>query len=196
MLFNSLIFALFLPCALLIYWSLAKSFRAQNLFLFLASYLFYGWWDWRYLFLIAGCSAANFVAAQLIAHSPSQLLRKYYLAFCCLLCLCVLCAFKYYNFFVESFSALFRVVGIEWHPLMLQMMLPVGISFFTFQALSYTFDVYFKKMQPTRNVVEFSRLLPFSLSWLRGRLSVRAIYCLNFNVHVGLIPRWRLMVSA
>jgi D-alanyl-lipoteichoic acid acyltransferase DltB (MBOAT superfamily) len=73
----------------------------------------------------------------------------------------VLCAFKYYNFFVESFSALFRVVGIEWHPLMLQMMLPVGISFFTFQALSYTFDVYFKKMQPTRNVVEFFTFIAF-----------------------------------
>ena len=161
MLFNSLVFAIFLPCALSIYWLLAKSFRAQNLFLLIASYLFYGWWDWRYLFLIAGCSGVNFIAALLIHRTTSPLLRKCSLAFCCLLCLCVLCIFKYYNFFIESFSALFQLVGIEWHPLLLKIMLPVGISFFTFQALSYTFDVYFNKLKPTRNAIEFFAFISF-----------------------------------
>ena len=161
MLFNSLIFAVFLPCTLAVYWLLARSFRTQNLFLLIASYLFYGWWDWRYLFLMAGCSGVNFIAAQLIENSPSQVLRKCYLAFCCALCICILCIFKYYNFFVESFSALFQVIGITWHPLMLQIMLPVGISFFTFQALSYTFDVYFKKMKPTRDIVAFFTFIAF-----------------------------------
>lgn len=161
MLFNSLTFAVFLPVVLGVYWLLHRSLRWQNRWLLAVSYLFYGWWDWRYLFLIAGCSAVNFVAGWVIGETEKKWLRRTMLTLCCVVCLGVLGLFKYYNFFVESFAALFASVGIEWHPLVLNLMLPVGISFFTFQALSYTIDIALGKLKPTHSVVDFFVFISF-----------------------------------
>ncbi len=161
MLFNSVAFAFFLPITLLIYWCLWRSVRWQNRWLLAISYLFYGWWDWRYLFLIAGCSCVNFLAGWGIAESRNRWVRRGLLTLCCTLCLAVLMVFKYYNFFIESFAAFFLLFGIEWHPLVLNIMLPVGISFFTFQALSYTIDVFLGHLRPTKNIVDFFTFISF-----------------------------------
>mgnify|MGYP000778315820 FL=1 len=141
MLFNSLAFALFLPVVFGLYWAL-RSRVWRNRLLLVASYLFYGWWDWRFLFLIAACSAVNFVAGRVIAASRRVWLRRLALAGCCVVCLGALGVFKYLGFFVESFQALLALVGVRTSPLTLRLMLPVGISFFTFQALSYTCLLY------------------------------------------------------
>ena len=97
MLFNSLIFAMFLPAVFAGYWLMQKNFKAQNLWLLVASYVFYGWWDWRYLFLIAACSTVNFWAGRLIYDSNSKMLRRGLLSLCCLVCLGALGIFKYFH---------------------------------------------------------------------------------------------------
>ncbi|MBQ9693279.1 MAG: MBOAT family protein [Kiritimatiellae bacterium] len=160
MLFNSLAFAIFLPLTLGIYWVLRKR-SWQNFFLLVVSYIFYGWWDWRYLFLIAGCSLVNYLAGIIIGGSQNIWLRRVMLTLSCLVCLGALCLFKYFNFFLESFASLFALVGIYWSPIVLNIMLPVGISFFTFQALSYTIDVMLGKLKPTRNIVDFFVFISF-----------------------------------
>ncbi len=161
MLFNSLGFALFLPIVLGIYWGLHFSHRWQNGWLLAMSYLFYGWWDWRYLFLIGGYSLVNFGVGWGLSVVERRWLRRVLLTLCCGVCLGVLGLFKYYDFFISSFAALMGAVGLNWHPLLLRLALPVGISFFTFQAMSYTLDVYFGKLKPTRNVVDFLVFISF-----------------------------------
>lgn len=160
MLFNSLAFALFLPIVFGLYWAL-RSRVWQNRLLLAASYLFYGWWDWRFLFLIAACSLANFAAGWAIAATQRVWLRRMALAVCCVTCLGALGVFKYLGFFVESFQALLAVVGVKTSPVTLRLMLPVGISFFTFQALSYTVDVYRGRLRPTRSWVDFFVFISF-----------------------------------
>jgi D-alanyl-lipoteichoic acid acyltransferase DltB (MBOAT superfamily) len=155
MLFNSLSFAAFLAIVFVGYWAIGSQRRAQNILLLVASYIFYGWWDWRYLFLIAGCSAVNFVAGRIIYDSNSKLIRRSSLVVSCLVCVGALCYFKYFNFFIDSFASMIGVFGISWNPLVLNVMLPVGISFFTFQALSYTIDIMLGKLKPTKDWVEF-----------------------------------------
>lgn len=161
MLFNSLTFAVFLLVTFVGYWVLGGRGRWQNLFLLVSSYVFYGWWDWRYLFLIAGCSAVNFTAGWIIYESKSRFVRRMALVACCVVCIGALCYFKYFNFFAESFAALLSFAGIKWNPIVLNVMLPVGISFFTFQALSYTIDIMLGKLKPTRDWVEFFVFISF-----------------------------------
>ncbi len=160
MLFNSLAFAIFLPITLGIYW-LLKKYTWQNAFLLLVSYLFYGWWDWRYLFLIAGCSLINYIAGIVISKNDTRWIRNTMLTLCCIVCLGALCLFKYFNFFIESFVSLFALFGINWSPIVLNIMLPVGISFFTFQALSYIIDVALGKLKPIYNIVDFFVFISF-----------------------------------
>lgn len=161
MLFNSLSFALFLPIAFAFYWALGKSTRWQNRMLLVASYVFYGWWDWRFLFLIASCSLVNFLAGRYIHKSQRIVARRLWLAGACVVSLGALGVFKYYDFFVESFSQLLSTVGINWSPLVLNLALPVGISFFTFQALSYTIDISLGKLKPTNDWIEFFTFIAF-----------------------------------
>ena len=161
MLFNSLSFLIFLPIVLCTYWALSASVKWQNRWLLVASYFFYGWWDWRYLFLIAGCSLINFYSGLVIGTTTRRWLKVALLSCCCIVSLGVLGLFKYYNFFIESFASLCSCFGIHWSPLILQIALPVGISFFTFQAMSYTFDVFYGKLKPTRSVVDFLAFISF-----------------------------------
>lgn len=161
MLFNSFDFLLFVAIVFSAYWLAAKSIRIQNLIILLSSYVFYGWWNWRFLFLIAGCSGVNFVGALLIEKAKHRLSRRIILGTCCALSLGIVCIYKYYNFFAENLTALMNMIGLHPDFVTLHLVLPIGISFFTFQALSYTIDVSFGKMRATRNMVDFFAFISF-----------------------------------
>ena len=156
MLFNSLDFAVFLPITFAVYWLLGHRVRWQNGFVVAASYLFYGWWDWRFLLLIAFTTLCSYASG--IAMQRGQR-RKLFMWANIILNLLILCIFKYYNFFAQSFADLFldgRADG-----LLLNLVLPVGISFYTFQALSYSIDVYRGNIRPTRDIVAFFAYVSF-----------------------------------
>lgn len=165
MLFNSIEFALFLPIVFLLYWAIGYAhindtlkLRLQNAFVVIASYVFYGWWDWRFLLLIAFTSFCSWGSGLLIAKSQTPKTAKAWTAANIALNLAILAVFKYYNFFVREFGQLF---GISTDSLLLRIILPVGISFYTFQALSYSIDVYRKKIEPTRDIVAFFAYVAF-----------------------------------
>lgn len=164
MLFNSLDFAIFLPIVYLLYWFVFnKSIKLRNFFLLTVSYIFYGFWDWRFLSLILISSFMDYFLALEIHKTPdsNQKKRKYLLVLSLILNLGFLGFFKYYNFFVESFINTFALFGKEFNYSPLNIILPVGISFYTFQSLSYTLDVYLKKMEPTRKVINFLAFVSF-----------------------------------
>lgn len=162
MLFNSFEFAIFLPIVFLIYWfALKKHLKAQNLFIVAVSYLFYGWWDWRFLLLIAFTSVCSYLSGTLIDKYRDHRRSKAIAAINIVLNLAILCLFKYFNFFSENLAQLFRLFGTELDWVTLDILLPVGISFYTFQALSYTIDVYKKKIEPTHDAVSFFAYVSF-----------------------------------
>ena len=142
MLFNSIEFAVFLPIVFFLYWFVfSKNLKLQNLFVVVASYVFYGWWDWRFLFLIAFTSFCSWGSGLLIERYKYERKKaKLVSIFNIVLNLLILGVFKYYDFFVTSFADLF--LGGKTDGLLLNIILPVGISFYTFQALSYSIDVY------------------------------------------------------
>lgn len=155
MLFNSIEFIIFLPLVFGIYWLLRKSLRWQNMFVVAASYLFYGWWDWRFLLLIAFTTLCSYVSGRLQERTP----RKWIMWANIILNLLILGLFKYYDFFAQSFADTF----LRGHSdrLLLHLILPVGISFYTFQALSYSIDVYRRKLAPTRDIIAFFAYVSF-----------------------------------
>lgn len=162
MLFNSFEFLVFLPIVFLLYWLVFKSLRWQNLFVVAASYLFYGWWDWCFLILIAITTFCSFASGVWLEKCEGQRVRqKWISASNILLNLVILCIFKYYNFFGENLAELFSAFGMQLDWVTLDILLPVGISFYTFQALSYTIDVYQHKIKPTRDVVAFFAFISF-----------------------------------
>ncbi len=162
MLFNSIEFLVFLPIVFLLYWFVFRPRRWQNLLVVAASYVFYGWWDWRFLLLIALTSACSYGSGLLIEHCAGRRKRQRAVsASNIVLNLGILGAFKYYNFFVENLDALFA--GMGWHLdwVTMQVILPVGISFYTFQALSYTIDVYRGAIRATHDPIEFFAYISF-----------------------------------
>lgn len=162
MLFNSLDFAIFLPVVLLVYWCFHRNLRFQNYILLVSSYVFYAWWDYRFLFLILGSTLIDFIIAIHIVKFQNKLLaRKTLLVSSLIVNLGALGFFKYYHFFVENFVAAFTLFGLQFSPSSLDIILPVGISFYTFQTLSYTIDVYHNKLQPTYNFVNFANYVSF-----------------------------------
>ncbi len=185
MLFNSLEFAFFLPIVFLLYWFLMPSdpngpryslfhywhvseqtaLNIQNAFVLVASYVFYGWWDWRFLLLIAFTSFCSWGSGLLIGKSASsgqsvdgRKKAKFWMIANIVLNLGILAVFKYYDFFVSEFGQLF---GINTDSLLLRIILPVGISFYTFQALSYSIDVYRGKIEPTKDIIAFFAFISF-----------------------------------
>ena len=159
MLFNSIDFAYFLPIVLLLFWLLSKNLKAQNLVLLLASYVFYGWWDWRFLSLIALSSFADYIIG--IQLHKAQTNRKYWLVLSLVINLGMLAFFKYADFFAQSFSDAFSLFGQHIEVSRLNIILPVGISFYTFQTLSYTLDIYKRKLEPTKSLVSFLAFVSF-----------------------------------
>ena len=162
MLFNSPEFLLFLPLVFAGYWLLGARLRLQNLFVVVASYVFYGWWDWRFLALIVFTSAWSWAFGLLEANAaPRSAASKARLALSCVINLGILGAFKYYDFFLGQAVELLRACGFEPHVAFLRVALPVGVSFYTFQALSYTIDVYRRQIDPTRDPIAFFAFISF-----------------------------------
>ena len=166
MLFNSIQFAVFLPLVFLLYWFVFDRFirgsrcqlTLQNAFVVAASYVFYGWWDWRFLVLIAFTSLCSWGSGLLIGKADSKKKAKTWMWLNVVLNLGILALFKYYDFFVIEFAQLFR---ISTEGLLLRVILPVGISFYTFQALSYSIDVYRGIIEPTKDIVAFFAFISF-----------------------------------
>jgi D-alanyl-lipoteichoic acid acyltransferase DltB (MBOAT superfamily) len=162
MLFNSLDFAIFLPIVFLLYWFVAqKNLKLQNALIVLASYVFYGWWDWRFLSLIIFSTVVDYLVGQKLRVEEKQCKRKVLLWTSILVNLGFLGFFKYYNFFLENFVDAFSLFGMQINANSLNIILPVGISFYTFQTLSYTIDVYKKKLEPTKDFIAFSAFVCF-----------------------------------
>lgn len=161
MLFNSIDFAVFFPIFFAIYWIVAKKLTVRNAFLLGSSYLFYGWWDWRFLFLILFSSIVDFTIGQKIYNATKKRTRKNYLLVSLLINLGLLGYFKYSNFFIDSFINSFRFFGAEMDSYALHIILPVGISFYTFQTLSYTIDIYRNKLKPTKDWLSFFTFVAF-----------------------------------
>lgn len=168
--FNSFEFLIFLPIVFLLYWYIfQKNLKIQNLFLVIVSYIFYGWWDWHFLYLIALTSFLSWLSGIVILKirqsGKEEALKQNWCKgitfFNIALNLAILGVFKYYNFFVDSFIRLFSDFGIHLEAPSLQLILPVGISFYTFQALSYTIDVYKKTLNPTRDIMAFFAYISF-----------------------------------
>lgn len=166
MLFNSIQFAVFLPIVFLLYWFVFDRFiskskhqlRLQNIFIVVSSYVFYGWWDWRFLLLIAFTSFCSWGSGLLIRKAQTKKRAKNWMWFNIILNLGILALFKYYDFFVIEFAQLFH---LSTEGLLIKVILPVGISFYTFQALSYSIDIYRGKIEPTKDIVAFFAFISF-----------------------------------
>jgi alginate O-acetyltransferase complex protein AlgI len=162
MLFNSIDFFIFLPIVFVLYWFVVfKNLRLQNLMVLVASYIFYGWWDWRFLSLIVFSTILDYSIGMALTKTNRAHKRKLLLFLSIVVNLGFLGFFKYYNFFVESFTQAFTALGYGIKPNTLNIILPVGISFYTFQTLSYTIDVYRKKLEPTKNFIAFAAFVSF-----------------------------------
>ncbi|NNK18977.1 MAG: MBOAT family protein, partial [Maribacter sp.] len=162
MLFNSIDFAIFLPIVFFIYWFVVnKDLKLQNLLVVLASYVFYGWWDWRFLSLIIFSTLVDYTVGQRLRSENNKIKRKILLWTSILVNLGFLGFFKYYNFFLDNFITAFSFFGTEIQANSLNIILPVGISFYTFQTLSYTIDVYKRKLEPTKDFLAFSAFVSF-----------------------------------
>ena len=163
MLFNSFSFLIFLPIVFSRYWFVFKPLKWQNLLVVVASYVFYGWWDWRFLILIAFTSACSYISGiQIEKYEGKKKVQRWISTLNIAVNLLILCIFKYYNFFVDSLdSIIVSTFGshLDWPTL--TVILPVGISFYTFQALSYSIDVYRGKMRASHDVISFFAFISF-----------------------------------
>ena len=162
MLFNSIDFLIFLPIVFVLYWIINHySIRLRNLFLIVASYVFYGWWDWRFLSLIIFSSVVDYIVGLRLNSATKTSHRKLLLIISLSINLGFLGFFKYYNFFVDSFITAFSFMGNEFSATPLNIVLPVGISFYTFQTLSYSIDIYYQKIKPTKDLIAFFAFVSF-----------------------------------
>ena len=162
MLFNSIEFLIFIQIVFFLYWFVFKERKIQNLFIVVISYIFYGWWDWRFLILIAITSLCSFSLGLLNdKYYDSKKLKLFFCSLNICINLAILGTFKYLNFFAENFNLLISSFGINLDLVTLNIILPVGISFYTFQALSYTIDVYRGKIKATKDIIEFFAYICF-----------------------------------
>ncbi len=169
MIFNSLVFALFFPVVFILYWFIVnKNLKIQNALLLIASYVFYGYWDWRFLSLLIFSSVTDYWLAILIDRSENEKTRKYWLIISIIANLGLLGFFKYYNFFAESFTTAMGSLGWQVDSVTLSIILPVGISFYVFQTMSYTLDVYRRQLKPTTDLLAFSTFVAFFPQLMAG----------------------------
>jgi alginate O-acetyltransferase complex protein AlgI len=161
MLFNSLSFAIFLPVVFALYWLLRQHLKSQNILLLISSYAFYGWWDARFLSLIVASTVVDFFLGKYLVKAKSMASRKWLLSVSMLFNLGLLGVFKYYNFFIENFAHLAHSLGFHTDPTLLSIALPVGISFYTFQTMSYTIDIYRKQLEPTHDFIAFAAFVGY-----------------------------------
>jgi alginate O-acetyltransferase complex protein AlgI len=162
MFFNSLSFAIFLPIAFALYWFIFNNTKTeQNVFLVIVSYYFYSCWDWRFLFLLLFSTLLCYFTGILIDKSSANRERKFWFYLSIFFNLGFLAIFKYYNFFAFSLAQALTSIGIQSSPLLLDLILPVGISFYTFHGLSYVIDIYYKRIAPEKNVVDYALFVSY-----------------------------------
>src|SRR5215469_9206759 len=155
MLFDSPAYFVFLVPVVLLYWRLEH--RAQNVFLLIASYFFYGWWDWRFLALMIASTTMDFIIGQKIAPEVQNANRRKWFILSLVLNFSILGTFKYFNFFVDSFAGAMGTLGVHNLPMpLIRVILPPGISFYTFQEVAYIVDVYKGKLAPAKTFVEYA----------------------------------------
>lgn len=182
MLFNSIDFAIFLPIIFILYWLIPNhKIKLQNFCVLISSYIFYGWWDYRFLLLIGFSSLMDFLVALKMSKTDKSSNRKFLVSLSVVVNLGFLGLFKYYNFFIENFVETFSFFGYQINADRLNIILPVGISFYTFQTMSYTIDVYRKKMKATTDILSFFSYVSFFPQLVAGPIE-RAINLLpQFN---------------
>ncbi len=161
MLFNSIDFAIFFPIVFVLYWFMIKELKYQNILLLISSYFFYACWDYRFLFLLVFSTLLSYLTVIKMYESKNSSIKKSWFWFNILVNLGFLGFFKYYNFFANSFSEALSLLGLHADPWTLKVILPIGISFYTFHGLSYVIDVYNNKIEPCKNVVEYSVFVCF-----------------------------------
>lgn len=172
MTFQSLEYLIFLPLVFLLYWTVCyRSKTSQNGLIVAASLVFYGWWDWRFLGLLLFTAFSTFLAGLWMGQTEDQRKRKMMSVGAIVLNLSILFFFKYFNFFVQSFVDAFALFGTEIRLSTLKILLPVGISFYTFTALSYSIDVYQRKVEPTKDILAYFAYVMFFPSILSGPIS-------------------------
>lgn len=191
MLFNSIEFIVFLPITFLLYWLLRKRLWMQNALVVVASYVFYGWWDWRFLLMIAFTTVCSYASGRLIAPAEDAPKRRWPMWVNVGVNLAVLGMFKYYDFFAQSFADAF----LHGHAqgLLLHLVLPVGISFYTFQALSYSIDVYRGTLKPTRSSLAFFAYVSFFPQLVAGPIERASSLLPQFEQHRRI--DYRMMVD-
>ena len=182
MIFNSIEFSIFLPIVFFLYWfATNKSIKLQNLLLLFSSYFFYAWWDWRFLLLIVFSSTIDYIIGLKLLSASNKSKRKLLLLTSIFINIGFLGFFKYFNFFSESFSQAFTLLGSSFQTSRLDIILPVGISFYTFQTLSYSIDVYKRKIAPTKDCIAFFSFVSFFPQLVAGPIE-RAVNLLpQFN---------------
>lgn len=178
MLFNSIDFAIFIPIVFILYWFVtSKSIKQQNILIVTASYIFYGWWDWRFLTLIAFSTLVDYSIGIKLSKETAFSKRKLLLWISIIVNLGFLGFFKYYNFFLDNFITAFSFFGKPIEANSLNIILPVGISFYTFQTLSYSIDIYKRKLTPTKDFIAFSAFVSFFPQLVAGPIE-RAVHLL------------------
>jgi len=161
MLFNSLAFFIFLPAVFMLYWFVFnRSLRIQNMLVLVASYFFYGWWSWEFMGLLVLCTLMDYGYAFGVA-SENRNRAKIFLWLSIVNNLGILAVFKYYDFFAIELAGALSSIGFETHPVLLQMVLPIGISFYTFHGMSYVFDIYKGRVKPVTDFVEYAVFVSF-----------------------------------
>lgn len=169
MLFNSIDFAIFFPIVFALYWFVfGRSRRSQNVLILVASLFFYAYWDWRFIAIILISITTDYVCGLWIEKSKTIQFKRSWLALSIALNLGLLCVFKYFNFFVDSFIEVFRMFGSNLEGPAIRVILPIGISFYTFQSLSYSIEVYRGRLKPTKNFLAFSSYVSFFPQLLAG----------------------------
>ncbi|MBV42608.1 MAG: membrane-bound O-acyltransferase family protein [Crocinitomicaceae bacterium] len=185
--FNSATFAVFMLFVLVFYWFFLnhpKRLNTRNSFILCVSYLFYGWWDWRFLSLIVISSGVDFVVGlKLGEEEKDRRQRKIWLGLSLLTNLGMLGAFKYFNFFLESADVALQLFGLNAFDLRLQWILPVGISFYTFQTLSYTIDIYRGQLKPVSNPISFFAFVAFFPQLVAGPIERAKLLLPQFENH-------------
>lgn len=172
MTFQSLEYLVFLPVVFILYWTVCRSSKAlQNGLVVAAGLVFYGWWDWRFLGLLLLTAFSTFIAGWWMGQTGEMKKRKWISAGVIVLNVGILFFFKYYNFFVQTFADAFSLMGMNISAHTLKILLPVGISFYTFTALSYSIDVYMRKVEPTHDVLAYLAYVTFFPSILSGPIS-------------------------
>jgi D-alanyl-lipoteichoic acid acyltransferase DltB (MBOAT superfamily) len=197
MLFNTLQFGLFFLLVFVLYWFVTRrSLRLQNVMLLVASYYFYAYWSKRFVLLLIFSTALDYFSGLQIDRSRSRKGKRFWLALSITINLGFLGLFKYYNFFAESFAHLVGQFGLGAHPFFLSVVLPVGISFYTFHGLSYVIDIYYGRIRPTRDPIDYALFVGFFPLLVADPLSGPPTCCPNCGGHGRSIAhRWSMAAS-